>query len=1350
MQAPHHLSHEKPQQLLLAGPEAASFVRMGVPQLPNDGIQHRRIGDHGQPFPFNDGGGGLTGGKHGGQDLFRRVVVHLLLHQRGQQFRQLRGRYLDPGNAAQILPCAFLVQESQQLRGDPLGQQLRPAVGLAQDRHRSLEILGQRAFAGQQFRFLRAHLPLRLVPALFVPGHLGQGCADLPNPCAGYLQGWQIRFREVAVIVRTLFGALLDRAFPGLVPAHVDLLHDLAPGQQTGLSLMFVGNGGAHGAQTVEILDLDLHPQFAAGGLLRGPHGNIGFAPQRALLHVTVVHAQVPQKSAEPQQEAIGFVSAGHIRFGHNFHQGDTGPVQIHQRVRSGMGGFARILFQMHPPNANPFGFGPRPLKVHAAGKAERVFELGNLIALGQIRIGVILAGKDRRLRYLALQGQTGRYGRGHGALIDDGHGPRQTQTDGAHQGIGRSALVDGRAAAEHFAAGQQLGMHFHAHYHLIGVFRGRGDGGRAGCGHETRFRFRIITKAGIPYQEPVTANPPGQDPHCYTGTACGLCTAMISLGPLHVRRAGGLLLLACCLLLAGCNRRPPPLGDPTATPPPPTLPAPVSTPVPTSPAPTPTSTPRPPTPAERLAQARRQEIQGYVEEAAVLYAALSRQPDPAIASPAAYFLGRLQVAQEEWALADDSLALHFRLQGDTELPAAADYTGEAYLLWARVQRQLGAYAAASNYYGAALNGLPVLASDIHREWGQMQLALAQDDAGLAHLAQAAELAYAPSIQVSILDEMATALEARHRYAEAVAVYDEILAVAAQPAYRAQLEYRAGQALVQIQREAEAIARFRRATEARRDTVHAYLALVELVERDVEFDPYTRGFIDYYAGAYGVAAEAFGHYRALGQTEEFRAPYGEIYEGLSYAQLGDYRLAEARLQAALAQYPDCPCRGWAYLELLDLYLRLGNVPAYQATWEAYIQELPTDPGRARILAEQVSDLLQQGERGAAYTPLHDLLGFFPGSDVTAQALYAVVMDALAEQQYSEANSGLQQLREQFPDFKTAEVGYWIGYTLWQDGHTDAALFGWQRAARIRPVGFFGIMAAQALRRADGTSQAVIADMEVLSQTPAAGLQPDDGNPTRALDWLRSWADPAQGADLPAPAADINLQRGLVFHRLGNRERARQNWAAAVETYRSYPYHLWDLALLLAEQEAYQLSIRAAYYLYTLSPAEEVAELPVFVQTLLYPRPYRALLRAAAAAHQVPELYFYAVLRQESLFEPASVSVASAQGLGQVMPATGEWIALQLGQRDYQADWLQRPWLNLEFSAFYLRFVHDELDQNWLTALVGYNAGLGNGRAFREASGPDDMDFYRAISLAETSDYVEKIIANLWHYTRLYG
>ena len=48
------------------------------------------------------------------------------------------------------------------------------------------------------------------------------------------------------------------------------------------------------------------------------------------------------------------------------------------------------------------------------------------------------------------------------------------------------------------------------------------------------------------------------------------------------------------------------------------------------------------------------------------------------------------------------------------------------------------------------------------------------------------------------------------------------------------------------------------------------------------------------------------------------------------------------------------------------------------------------------------------------------------------------------------------------------------------------------------------------------------------------------------------------------------------------------------------------------------------------------------------------------SHEVPDLYFGSLLWQESLFEPAAVSGSNAIGLAQVIPDTGDRVALPRG------------------------------------------------------------------------------------------
>lgn len=75
----------------------------------------------------------------------------------------------------------------------------------------------------------------------------------------------------------------------------------------------------------------------------------------------------------------------------------------------------------------------------------------------------------------------------------------------------------------------------------------------------------------------------------------------------------------------------------------------------------------------------------------------------------------------------------------------------------------------------------------------------------------------------------------------------------------------------------------------------------------------------------------------------------------------------------------------------------------------------------------------------------------------------------------------------------------------------------------------------------------------------------------------------------------------------------------------------------------------------------------------------------AGHYDLDPLLMLSLIRQESLFDPQARSSAGALGLAQIMPATGEWIASQIGPEDYRESLLLRPYLNLRYSAWFLSF-----------------------------------------------------------------
>jgi len=91
------------------------------------------------------------------------------------------------------------------------------------------------------------------------------------------------------------------------------------------------------------------------------------------------------------------------------------------------------------------------------------------------------------------------------------------------------------------------------------------------------------------------------------------------------------------------------------------------------------------------------------------------------------------------------------------------------------------------------------------------------------------------------------------------------------------------------------------------------------------------------------------------------------------------------------------------------------------------------------------------------------------------------------------------------------------------------------------------------------------------------------------------------------------------------------------------------------------------------------------------------IETAAAAHKVDPLLIKAIARVESCFDPHAVSVAGAQGLMQLMPAT----AAELNVRQ-PFDELQ----NLMGGAEYIAKMLKQFDGSLELALAAYNAGPG--------------------------------------------
>lgn len=168
-----------------------------------------------------------------------------------------------------------------------------------------------------------------------------------------------------------------------------------------------------------------------------------------------------------------------------------------------------------------------------------------------------------------------------------------------------------------------------------------------------------------------------------------------------------------------------------------------------------------------------------------------------------------------------------------------------------------------------------------------------------------------------------------------------------------------------------------------------------------------------------------------------------------------------------------------------------------------------------------------------------------------------------------------------------------------------------------------------------------------------------------------------------------------------------------------------------------------------SIAEQKFVPPAFWE-LSYPRPYSETVEAATLEFGVDPLLIWAVMREESRFDPDALSHAGARGLMQVIPATQTWIAEELGETQAPGD-AYVPVTSIRMGAWLLRFLTDYFDGDLELAVLAYNAGAGSVESWQAEPAVENRDdLLRRIGYNETRLYLKRMALSYQVYRALYA
>jgi len=151
----------------------------------------------------------------------------------------------------------------------------------------------------------------------------------------------------------------------------------------------------------------------------------------------------------------------------------------------------------------------------------------------------------------------------------------------------------------------------------------------------------------------------------------------------------------------------------------------------------------------------------------------------------------------------------------------------------------------------------------------------------------------------------------------------------------------------------------------------------------------------------------------------------------------------------------------------------------------------------------------------------------------------------------------------------------------------------------------------------------------------------------------------------------------------------------------------------------------------------------------YPRAWSAFVTRECESSHVSPALAWAVMREESAFDPDARSAASAIGLMQLIAPTARLVARDTPWPSDELS-LHRPDVSIALGARLLASLRGSFPIHPALAIAAYNSGGGAVRRWLQAHGTDAFDvFVERIPFDETRAYVKRVLASEAAYAYLY-
>jgi len=517
----------------------------------------------------------------------------------------------------------------------------------------------------------------------------------------------------------------------------------------------------------------------------------------------------------------------------------------------------------------------------------------------------------------------------------------------------------------------------------------------------------------------------------------------------------------------------------------------------------------------------------------------------------------------------------------------------------------------------------------------------------------------------------------------------------------------------------------------------------------------------------------FYHHRAVARgnlgisdfMESFRLwPAGDMHAA-AYELLRDTLLADSSLAGMAA---DPFYEGGLWNEVFDMAVNSRNAPAHIV-----------------YLAGRTRDRLGRNEE--AVELLSTYLSRWPsGADAPAASIY-LGRDLGAMGRVEEGMQWLEHYGNTWPgDYRISNLPWYKGSLLAENGLWEQAIPYFAETVSRYPSNttaddaqFFGCLA---LMKTGRTMQAIEAFGNFNSRWTESVYRPSsrywygvlqiengDSSGRGVLERLISDKPESMPAAFardylglpPLRPVFVNEPLGTWMARNGKPEAEPVENARNGVLLLEAGYRKWALDLfLLAEEELGDVYLLAPFYLendvWERGPSAayriwslEGSNRPLDLWRLRYPAAWcDEVLETTEAFNMDPKL-LWAIMKQESAFQPDCFSPAGARGLIQMIPSTSEYVAIENGwQNQYSPDILYDPATSILYGTACITSYGRDCDWDISGTLAGYNGGPHNALRWGWGTASEE-EFFSRITFNETKKYVEIVSHNYSIYKEIW-